>query len=199
MAHRVFLEDVWRAVDGPVVQPVREMVLGGAVGVVCAERPNDAVERVRGGRMVRGFAVHDVPAAVHPDDGVYEPRVPGGRRVQGPHVPVRLQAAGGRVRAKLAAVRAAPVPVPGVHVDRGHGVSGAHVPYEPDATVPVMLVRETSRWLHVAAVLFQRVPAELEHVLHGDAFRAAVLRDVPEVPEHQRRTVGRPDGRDGQQ
>jgi len=199
VARRVFLEDVRRAADGSVVQPVRYVVLGRGVGVVCAERGDGAVERVCGGRMVRRFAVHDVPAIVHQDDGVHEPRVPGGRRVQDAELRVRVQAAGGRVRAQLAAVRTAPTPVPYVRVRRGHGVSGAHVPHEPDAAVRVVHAREASRRPRVAVVLLQRVHAELEHVLYGDALRANVLHGVPEVLGHQRRAVGRPGGRDGQQ
>jgi len=184
VAHQLFLEDVRRTADGPVVQPIRNVVLGSGIGVVRVERRDDAVERVRGGRMVREFTVHGVPTAVHQNDGVHEPRVSSRHCVQSSEIPVRLQATGGRVRAQLATARVAPTPVPVVRVFCSHGVFDAYVPHEPDAAVPVVHVREKSWRLRVAAILLQCVLVELEHVLHGDALRATMLHGVSEVPEY---------------
>lgn len=174
------------------------MVLGNGARVGRAEHRHHAVERVRDGRLVRRPPVHHVPAAVHPNGGVYVPAVPGDHRVQGTQTPGRFQGQGGSVRTELAHFRGVSAPVPGVRVIGGRGVPGPRRARQPDATVPAVQVRGVRR-LDAAAVLLQHVPAKLEHVLRGDALCALVLRRLPQVPGYQRRAVGCPVGRHGQQ
>jgi len=174
------------------------MVLGVSAGVGRVEHRHHAVERMRAGRLVRRPPVHHVPAPVHPVGGVYVPAVPGHHRVQGARTPGRFQGSGGGVRTELAHILVIPAPVPGVRVVRGRGVPGPRRAHQPHATVPAVPVRGVRR-LDAAAVLLQHVPAELEHVLLGDALCAPVLRRLPKVPGHQRRAVGCPVGRHGQQ
>jgi len=126
------------------------------------------------------------------------PAVSGDHRVQGKRTPGRFQGPGRGVRTELAHVRGAPAPIPGVRVVRGRSVPGSRRAHKLDAAVPTVPVRGVRR-LDAAAVLLQHVPAELEHVLSGDALCAPVLRSLPKVPGHQRRAVGCPVGRHGQQ
>lgn len=184
VADGVFLELMWRDYPGHGVQPVRPMVLGVGARVGRAEHRHHAVERVRDGWLVRRPPVHHVPAAVHPNGGVNVPAVPGDYRVQGTQTPGRFQGQGGSVRTELAHVRGVSAPVPGVRVIGGRGVPGPRRAHQPDATVLAVPVRGIRR-LDAAAVLLQHVPAELEHVLRGDALCALVLWHLRQVPGNQ--------------
>jgi len=198
VADGMFLGRMWRVYLGHGVQPVRPMVLDFGAGVGCAEHRHHTVERMRAGRLVRRPPVYHVPAPVHPVGGVYVPAVPGDRRVQGAQTSGRFRGPGRGVRTELAHIQGTPAPVPDVRIVRGRGVPGPRRAHQPHATVPAVPVRGVRR-LNAAAVLLQHVPAELEHVLLGDALRAPVLRRLPKVPGYQRRAVGCPVGRHGQQ
>lgn len=198
VAGRHHLARVRRVPAGPDVQLAQRLGAGRAAGVRRAEHGLLAVERVLAGRLVRRHGVHVVPAAVHAHGGAVQRRGARHHRVQGARVAGRAQPAGPRVRPQLAAVRPGAPLVPGVRVVDGRRVRVAHAAHQRVAAVPAVPVRGL-RQHHAAVLLLQRVPAELEHVLHGDALRAAVLLRVPAVPRHQRRAVGRPHRRHGQQ